>query len=51
MLRHGATAHPFLVAVDDDATAFRLGINVGDEGALATDPDQKFNKEIPKMSH
>ncbi|CAH3162930.1 unnamed protein product, partial [Pocillopora meandrina] len=38
---HGATAHPSLVAVDDDATAFPLGINAGDEGAPATDPDSE----------
>ncbi|CAH3155174.1 unnamed protein product, partial [Pocillopora meandrina] len=41
---HGATAHPFLVAVDDDATAFPLGINVGDEGAPATDPDREVGE-------
>nr|XP_058944256.1 uncharacterized protein LOC131772379 [Pocillopora verrucosa] len=37
----GATAHPFLVAVDDDATSLPLGINVEDEGAPATDPDRE----------
>ncbi|CAH3162892.1 unnamed protein product, partial [Pocillopora meandrina] len=41
---HGATAHPFLVAVDDDATAFPLGINAGDEGAPATDPDSEVGE-------
>nr|XP_058952666.1 inactive tyrosine-protein kinase 7-like [Pocillopora verrucosa] len=41
---HGATAHPFLVAMDDDATAFPLGINVGDEGAPATDPDREVGE-------
>ncbi|XP_066030682.1 tyrosine kinase receptor Cad96Ca-like [Pocillopora verrucosa] len=40
----GATAHPFVVAVDDDATAFPLGINVGDEGAPATDPDREVGE-------
>ncbi|XP_066030549.1 fibroblast growth factor receptor 2-like [Pocillopora verrucosa] len=41
---HGATAQPFLVAVDDDATAFPLGYNVGDEGAPATDPDREVGE-------
>ncbi|CAH3162839.1 unnamed protein product [Pocillopora meandrina] len=41
---HGATAHPFAVAVDDDATAFLPGINVGDEGAPATDPDREVGE-------
>ncbi|XP_066029968.1 fibroblast growth factor receptor 3-like [Pocillopora verrucosa] len=41
---HGTTAHPFLVAVDADATAFPLGINVRDEGAPATDPDREVGE-------
>ena len=44
MGEHGAMAHPFLVAMDDGATAFPLGINVGDEGAPATDPDREVGE-------
>lgn len=36
---HGVTAHPFVVAIEDGATAFPLTISVEDEGAAAAGPD------------
>ncbi|PFX18037.1 uncharacterized protein LOC111340064 [Stylophora pistillata] len=41
---HGATAHPFVVEIDDGATAFPLRISVGDEGAAAANPDREVGK-------
>ncbi|CAH3169288.1 unnamed protein product [Pocillopora meandrina] len=33
--KHGAAAHPFVVAIDDGATAFPFAINLQDKGAAA----------------
>ncbi|XP_022808745.1 uncharacterized protein LOC111345730, partial [Stylophora pistillata] len=41
---HGATAHPFVVEIDDGATAFPLTISVGDEGAAAANPDREVDE-------
>ncbi|XP_022777433.1 uncharacterized protein LOC111318830 [Stylophora pistillata] len=41
---HGATAHPFVVEIDDGATAFLVPISIGDEGAAATNPDREVSE-------
>ncbi|PFX16595.1 Tyrosine kinase receptor Cad96Ca [Stylophora pistillata] len=39
---HGAIAHPFVVTIDDGATAFPLTVSVGYEGAAAANHDREF---------
>ncbi|XP_022806272.1 receptor-like tyrosine-protein kinase kin-16 [Stylophora pistillata] len=41
---HGAIAHPFVVEIDDGATAFPLTISVEDEGAAAANPDREVGE-------
>ncbi|XP_022806282.1 uncharacterized protein LOC111343377 [Stylophora pistillata] len=41
---HGAIAHPFVVEIDDGATAFPLTISVEDEGAAAANLDREVGE-------
>ena len=48
--KHGATAHPFVVGIDDGATAIPLGIKAGEEGCLAY-PFESDKKDMDALAY